>query len=309
MKKKSFLTASLLVIGLSAFAVAPTYTYNFNAETATAAAGTVAGITVAGANTATWGVVSNTTVTAPDVVSNCLKIYTGAITGAANLTKFPTNGTDATLIWKQYPTGTAETKVGFSLRASGTSTYSSTPGLMQGYFCDAWSSANVLKARVYKLTSAGITNLDAGGYVSGIATATIANNIPFWMKVTIVGNSTVTINVYCSSDSITWSPLQPNIIDDGTKAGAVLTTGSSQLVYGLGNVDNTYLLDNITYIDNAGATALEPTSVLSAKVVSEEYYTLTGGKVNAKNYELKGLYILKQKLSDGSLRTLKVLLK
>jgi len=224
------------------FTIVPsTKLYTFNDDVAGIAASTVDKLNVCVGNTGTFGVVSFTDAASTPVTSNCLKVYTNATTGVADL-QFPSDGKDAIVIWKQYITDiTKETKVGILLRASGTSSYAT--GLKEGYYCMAWYRPGIgIGGRVYRAHAAGLAGLDAG-YGSGTYYNTIANNVPFWVKATIIG---ATINMSYSLDSITWSPTQENIATGITYP--LLTSGSAQLVYGLGNVDNTYLLDNITFL-------------------------------------------------------------
>jgi len=268
MRKITFLSVSLL-IGLSAFATSP-ISYNFQSDVAGTAANTVKDLAIPSGSTGSYGVVSFTDVANPPKTSNCLKVYSTSGTGAADLTLFPSNGTNATLFWKMYVTADTESKVGFLLRGSGTGGYNSTAGLKQGYFVDAWyrGSSTGIGGRVYKSDATTLTALD-GGYGSGNYYTEVQTNFPLWFKVTIEGTTTVTINSSYSVDSLNWLPIQSNITD----SNAPFTSGSVQLVYGLGQPSNDYLIDNITYSDvvNTGISSpiLNP---INAYVVNDKLF-------------------------------------
>ncbi|HEY6913415.1 MAG TPA: hypothetical protein VI413_01975, partial [Paludibacter sp.] len=89
---------------------------------------------------------------------------------------------------------------------------------------------------------------------------------------------------------------------------APFTSGSTQLVWGLGvgNVD--FYVDNITFsgIESA-ATDTKDIFEDNASVVATEYYTITGQRVINHRNNLKGVFIVRYILSNGKVKTIKAL--
>ncbi|WP_243348364.1 hypothetical protein [Parabacteroides sp. FAFU027] len=306
MKKITLLTAALLV-GLTAFAETKiTYSFDNDVAGTTAITPPAANTSILTANGGTAGVVSYA---GNDMTSNCLKMYTGGVknlTGVLNLNSFPSNATDYSVIWKEYLSVASEAKFGVLLRGNNPSQDANTgyaPGIMEGYYVMAYINSQLqLAGRIYKTSAAaGLTRLDP--WNSSVYTISSIGT-PTWLKATVSGVSPVTISIACSTDSVAWNTL----LSFNDASATPYTSGSTQLVWGIAAQTNDYRLDNITYYSSSVPTGVEATKT-SPVVVSEEYYTLTGEKISHSLNDLRGLYILRQHLSDGTVQSSKVLLK
>ncbi|MDP4271701.1 MAG: hypothetical protein Q8909_16515 [Bacteroidota bacterium] len=308
MKKITLLTAALLV-GLTAFAETKiTYSFDNDVAGTTATTPPAANTSILTANGGTAGVVSYA---GNDKTSNCLKMYTGGVknlTGVLNLNSFPSNATDYSVIWKEYLSVASEAKFGVLLRGNNPSQDINTgyaPGIMEGYYVMAYIGSDLkLAGRIYKTSAAaGLTRLDSWGSSSVYSIS--STGIPTWLKATVSGVSPVTISIAYSTDSTAWNTLL-SFTDVSTNP---YTSGSTQLVWGIAAPTNDYRLDNITYYSSSVPTGVDTATKISPVVVSEEYYTLTGEKISRSVNDLRGMYILRQHLSDGTVQSSKVLLK
>jgi hypothetical protein len=128
---------------------------------------------------------------------------------------------------------------------------------------------------------------------------------PIWYRASVSGSSTVTLKFEYSTDSITW-----NAGTTSTDATApVFTAGGTQIIWGLGVGNLEFYLDNITFygIESATGTALKTLSKSNATVLSREYFTVTGIKVDERE-NMKGLFIVRNKMSDGTVTSAKILI-
>jgi hypothetical protein len=304
-------TQSLVLSGT----VAPqsiTGIYDFTSDAATYSAGTPPALntSVAQDNGATAGVVSYTD--ASSVTSNVLKPYSGGqrnATGVINLGLFSGKGADYSVTWKQYVAGGKDYKVGVLLRGDaskiGDASTGYVQGLMQGYLFIAYTKASGgSEFRIYKSTSSYNT-LSMQINNTSITTFTPTAGQPIWYRASVSGSSNVSLKLEYSTDNVNWNT--GATYNDNITPFAY---GSTQLVWGLnvGNVDFYY--DNITFTGTEAVTTwINPNQFTKdgLTVVSQEFYTVTGIRVNNYYNNLRGLYIVKSRMSDGSIISSKVL--
>ena len=221
----------LLFAPISIFSQDVTYTFDaggngeYNTGTSTWTNLTVAGGTATTTNTPGVTFSDNGTTNASYVLKS-----TGTVS--------PNNGcivsfdaipstTDQQVIFKEYLTSStnAQTKAGFTLRASGSSTYG--VGMKQGYFfrvshnTGTVSAMGTVQFSIYKIdaTSAtGSVNSTAAtipGYTLGSA---------LWVKATAIGS---TLTMYYSLNGTTWTQAV-------TKTDATYASGGVQAYWGMG---------------------------------------------------------------------------
>jgi len=284
--------------------------YDFSNDVATTWATTppARNISVGTGNLATGGVVSYTDATGK--TSNTFKPYTGNdrnATGIFNLNAFSNKSTDYSVTWKQTLGVVAGTdyKIGMVLRADPTkvgdaSTYYA-QGLMQGYVFIAYNVNGArTEFRTYRSTSSTSLFLLSNTSVNALMPAA---GQPIWYRASVTGSSNILLKFEYSTDSITWNA-GTTTTDSNTPA---FTAGGTQIIWGLavGNLD--FYLDNITFngIESATGTALKPVLQSNARIVSREYFTVTGIKVSERD-NLKGLFIVRNRMSDGTVTTEKV---
>jgi hypothetical protein len=287
--------------------------YDFSKDVATTWATTppAINVTVGAGNLATAGVASYTDATGK--TSNMFKPYTGNdrnATGVFNLNAFSKTSTDYTVTWKQVLNVVSATdyKIGMVLRADPTKVGDASnyyaQGIMQGYVFIAYNVNGArTEFRTYRSTSStSLTMLSNTTVSTLIPTA----GQPIWYRATVSGSSNVALKFEYSTDSITWNA-GTSSTDSNTPA---FTAGGTQIIWGLGVGNLDFYLDNITFygIESATGTALKPLISEDAIVVSRDIYTVTGIKV-AEQENLKGLFIIRNRMSDGTLRSSKVLLK
>lgn len=287
--------------------------YDFSNDVATTWATTppALNITVGTGNLATAGVVSYTDATGK--TSNMFKPFTGNdrnSTGIFNLNAFSKTSTDYSVTWKQCLGVVAATdyKIGIVLRADQTkvgngSTYYA-QGIMQGYVFIAYNVNGArTEFRTYRSTSS--TNLSMLSNTT-VSTLLPAAGQPIWYRASVSGSSTVILKLEYSTDSITWNA-GTTTTDSNVPA---FTSGGTQLIWGLGAGNLDFYLDNITFygIESATGTGLKTNVKSNATIVSREYFSITGLKVNEKD-NLKGLFIVRNRMSDGSVTSSKVYFK
>lgn len=286
--------------------------YDFSKDVATKWATTppAINVTVGAGNLATGGVVSYTDATGK--TSNMLKPYTGNdrnATGIFNLNAFSKTSTDYSVTWKQVLNVVSATdyKVGMVLRADpskvGDATTYYAQGIMQGYVFIAYNVNGArTEFRTYRSTSSTSLSMLSNTTVSTLIPAA---GQPVWYRATVSGSSNVALKFEYSTDSITWNA-GTSSTDSNLPA---FTAGGTQVIWGLGVGNLDFFLDNITFygIESATGTVLKPLTRDDATVVSREIYTLTGIRVPDQE-NLKGLFIVRNRMSDGSLRSSKVLL-
>lgn len=205
--------------------------YHFDSDTATTVAtNPPALITTLKAGTA--GVVSFTD--AQGNTSNAFRAYSNGTvnaTGVVDLDLFASTA-NYNVTWKEYAGSTGSRK-GILLRGAGSSTYAA--GMKQGYLFRTENNSNgTVTLQSFIVNSSGITPQTT--YNSSF---TIAANSPAWYRATAYGN---TLKFECSSDSITW--------EGGTATGFTDNTygnGTTQLLWGFGVNNFSWLVDNITY--------------------------------------------------------------
>jgi hypothetical protein len=287
-----------------------TKTYDFNSDAATTIATTPAALNTAisADNGATAGVVSLTDAT--NITSNVLKPYSGGnrnATGVIDLNSFSSTSTDYSVVWKEFVTAAKDYKVGVLVRGDATKKGDATTGyvqgIMQGYLFIAYSKASGgSEFRIYKSTSA-LNSLSMLVNNTAATTLSPATNQPLWYRASVSGTSSVTLKFEYSTDSITWRAGA-----SFSDTAAPFTSGSTQLVWGLGvgNVD--FYVDNITFsgIESA-ATNTKDIFEDNASVVATEYYTITGQRVINHRNNLKGVFIVRYILSNGKVKTIKAL--
>lgn len=205
--------------------------YNFENDTAGTSAGNPPAYAV-NLHSGTAGVVAFTD--GNGLKSNVFKTYSnGSIngTGVADLDLFASTS-DYSVTWKEYA-GSAGGKKGILLRANGSSAYAA--GMKQGYLFTTQNNAdNTVTLTPYIAGSSGISPETA--YTSSFS---VAGNKPVWYRATAIGNE---LKFECSSDSITWEGGSTTAFTDNTYAG-----GTSQLLWGFGSANFSWMIDNITF--------------------------------------------------------------
>jgi len=175
---------------------------------------------------------------------------------------------------------------------------------MQCYVFIAYNvNAARTEFRTYRSTSS--TSLAMLSNTS-VSTLMPAAGQPIWYRASVTGSSNVALKFEYSTDSITW-----NAGTSTTDANLpAFTSGGTQIIWGLGVGNLDFYLDNITFygIESVTGTGLSPNVKNNSTVVSREYFTVTGIRVNEKD-NLKGLFIVRNHLSDGSVSSSKVLFK
>lgn len=292
-----------------------TQMYDFTGDAASTTATTppATNITVGNTCTATGGVVSLTE--ASGYTSNMFKPYSAGqrnSSGAFNLDLFSTTATDYSVTWKQVLGTLSDSKVGMLLRgnASNVSTSSTVgyvQGLMPGYLFIAYyaSSGPTIDFRIYKSTSStSLTGLKMWNALSVSLTA----KQPLWLRASVSGTSSVTLKFEYSTDSVTWKTGSTY-----TDANSTIDSGSTQIAWGLGATNLDFYLDDIVFsgITNDATTDMNAPiqSESDAKVVSSEYYTIMGQEVSSNRENLHGLYIVRCRMSDGTIMSKKLFLK
>jgi hypothetical protein len=289
--------------------------YNFTNDVATTYATTPPALnaTIGQNNGATAGVVSYTDATS--ITSNTLKPYSGGkrnLTGTINLGLFSSKSTDYSVTWKQCLGSTgADRKVGVLLRGDATKIGDDATGyvqgMMQGYVFIVYSkSGGGSEFRIYRSTSTfNALDMKVNG---GIATLTPSAGQPVWYRASVSGNAPVNLKFEYSTDSITWTTASSY-----SESIASFNSGSTQFIWGLGAGDTNFYVDNITFSgieDPTGGTAeMRQNGLDDLTVVSTEYYSVAGIKISNSLNNLKGLYIVRKLMSDGSIRSSKILVK
>lgn len=288
--------------------------YDFESDAASSVARTPPAtyVTVGKDNTTKAGVVAYTDQS--QTVSNKLKIYSCTSrknSGVLNLTKFKNKSTDYSVTWKMCLTSSTESyKNGVILRGDttqiGTTTTGYTPGVMSGYAFVAYNNhgSGTTEFRIYKsdvkasqeltmLANAGTSSLNqlAGQSV--------------WYRATVSGSSSATLFFEYSTDGATWVKGA-----SATDAGGSFKAGATQLFWGLDAAASGFMYDDIRFdgISNDPILAVPQITITSEECISEVYYNLSGQQVIFSN-NLKGIYLVKRILADGSVVTEKILLK
>jgi len=231
-------------------------------------------------------------------------------TGIFNLNAFSNKSTDYSVTWKQCLGVVAATdyKVGMVLRADPSkvgdaSTYYA-QGIMQGYVFIAYNvNATRTEFRTYRSTSSTSLTMLTN---TSVSTLMPTAGQPIWYRASVSGSSNVALKFEYSTDSITWNA-GTSATDSNLPA---FTSGGTQIIWGLGVGNLDFYLDNITFygIESATGTGIKPVKYSNATVVSTAYYTVTGIRVNERD-TMKGLFIIKEQMSDGSVISKKVFIK
>jgi hypothetical protein len=292
--------------------------YDFSDDVAKTAASTPPALntTIGTNNGATAGVVSFTDT--EDVTSNMLRAYSGGArnsTGVVNLDLFSKTSTDYSVTWKQCVGSTSiDYKVGVLLRgdttAVGTSSTGYVQGLMNGYLFIVYTASTLSQSqfRIYKSTSSTSLSVLSNTTVSTLLPSV---NQPIWYRATVSGSSTISLKLEYSTDSITWN--SGTSTSDGLSP--MFTSGATQIVWGLGAASFSFYLDNITFYgvesesSDSTTAGIEESNIDTPTVISREYYTITGIKVGNRLNNMKGLFIMKCLMSDGTTTASKIFLK
>jgi beta-galactosidase len=278
-------------------------------------------MTIGKGNSATAGVVSYTD--ANGLSSNVFKPYGGGSqsngTAAINLDLFTKESTNYSVTWKQYITSSADYKIGILLRGDtaniGTSSTGYALGMMYGYLFIAYNNAgsNKTEFRIYKPTSS--TSMS---WLSNVSVDALFPAIrkPMWYRASVSGSAPVVLKFeYSTDNATTWKTATS--YSDGD---ASFLSGATQIVWGLGSNSTGFYLDDIRFEgktfagENTSSTIDTGTGIPvvngnAVTVVSEEYYTIMGCKVSSDSRYLKGLYIVRYIMSDGSAKSKKKYIK
>lgn len=170
--------------------------------------------------------------------SNSFKTYSAGATngtGVADLDLFPPLATDYYVVWKEY-FGSTGAKNGILLRGTGSNgSCAYATGMKQGYLCTVENNKdNTVTLKTYLADAAGIT--EKTSYTTSFQ---ILSNKPSWYRALVVGSNVI---FECSGDSTTWVGSSSTAFTDGT-----YTSGSTQLLWGFGSNNLSWVADNIAY--------------------------------------------------------------
>jgi hypothetical protein len=272
-------------------------------------------------NGATAGVVSYTD--ANSTTSNMFRAYSSGErngTGVVDLGLFPTTSTDYSITWKQcVGTSAKDYKVGVLLRGGNTVATTTTgyvAGMRQGYLFIVYTANGATtphtEFRIYNSSSATslstLVNMSVSALTPGVQT-------PIWYRASVSGTSPAVLKLEYSTNNSTWTT--GATYSDTT---ALYTNGATQVAWGLAAGNWDFYLDDISYYassaqksaavtnnddtDNSSKSAV--ISKENATIVSKEYFTLTGQKVYNVDRQ-RGIFIVRNHMSDGSVTTSKIL--
>jgi hypothetical protein len=283
--------------------------YDFTNDVATTGATNppAENISIGAGNPATAGVVSYTD--NQSITSNCLTKYSGgegSTAGVLNLDLFPKEATNYSITWKQMIANVSlDSKHGVLLRGDATMAGGYAPGLKQGYVFIVYNkTSGGSEFRIYKSTPAASLSMLTNAAAS---TLVITTGQPVWYRASVSGTNPVTLKFEYSTNNSAW-----NTVANYADSSSPLQGGSSQIVWGLATANHTVRMDDIEFhgiaLDETPTNVSKP-SADNNFVVHEEYYNLNGQKMDSRIHKTKGLYILKQLMSDGTYMTTKVLVK
>lgn len=284
--------------------------YDFSKDVAGTSATTPPALntTVGSGNTATAGILSYKD--ANNKTSNVLMPYSVGprnATGVIDLNLFSRKSTDYSVTWKQYVSAIGKDyKAGVLLRGDtaniGDASNGYVQGLMNGYLFIAYTTTGRTEFRIYKSTLSTSLSMSVN---TSIATLTPTAGQPVWYRATASGTSSVSLKFEYSTDSITW-----NTGSTTTDTTSPFTSGATQVVWGLGVSNVDFYLDNITFTGVESIlgtpTGIEQPINSNLTIISKEYYTFSGVKINNPETKLKGLYIMRCRMSDGSVTSSKI---
>lgn len=287
--------------------------YDFNADVAgtTASNPPAANITVAPANSTTAGVVSYTDKL--NVTSNAFKVYSAgqrSATGAVDLNLFPKEATNYSVTWKQCITDIAtDAKYGVLLRGDasiyGTASTGYAQGLRQGYLFIVYNKANgSAEFRIYKSTASTSLDMKANVPVSSLV---LTSGQPVYYRASVEGVNPVALKFEYSTNNSTWTTAAS--YSDVTSPFA---NGSTQLVWGLAAANFTVAIDDVIFYgisNDISSTAIESDVADGVIVISEEYYNLNGQRIRHIDNHIKGIFIVRSLMSDGTYRSRKEIVK
>lgn len=258
--------------------------YDFSKDVATvsAATGTTPALNITNGlgNTATAGVVSYTD--ADQITSNRFRAYSGGqknATGAMNLNLFPSDAGNYSVTWKQnIGSSDMDYKVGVLLRGTnpaGDASNGYVQGLLNGYVFLAYTANGAAtkhsEFRIYRSTMA--TSLNTLVNNSDNSLVPLAGQ-SVWYRASVSGVAPVALKLEYSTDSLNW-------ITGATASDAgstPFTTGSTQLIWGLGAANYNFYVDNITFKEGSGTLPVSLTS-FNAKIQDAKallgWYTLS----------------------------------
>jgi hypothetical protein len=303
------LTSSVDVSG-EVLAIPFSKKYDFTNDVASTLASNppAANIAMGIGNTATAGVVSYTD--NQSVTSNCFKPYTGGQrngTGVVDLSLFPQEATNYSVTWKQCKANvTTETKFGVLLRGDasifGGTTTGYVDGIRQGYVFIVYNNATGTAFRIYKSTLATTLNMVANNSVALVVTA----DQPVWYRASVSGTNPVTLKFEYSTNNVNWTSAATT-----TDSSTPFQIGSTQVVWGLATDNSSVRMDDVEFygIANDNTTSVIDATKDQPVVVSKEYYNLNGQRIRVLDSNNKGIFIIKQLMSDGTVLTEKVLVK
>lgn len=292
------------------------YIYDFTADVASNSPQTppAKNITVGEGNSATGGVVSFQD--SEGQSSNMFKPYAGGqrnATGVMNLNLFPQKATDYSVTWKQYLGTLSESKIGVLLRGdtekTGDASTGYVQGIMQGYLFIAYTVPSArTDFRIYRSTGT-YNSLELLVNTTAAGLKPTAGQ-PVWFRASVSGSSGANLLFEYSTDGITWYTGASTKDEKRPR----YESGATQIVWGLaaGNLD--FYLDDIAFdgfSEDSGLTSIDVNNLDKDKqVLAEEYYTIMGQRVyNTSKHNLKGFYIVKSIMSDGSFESRKVYFK
>lgn len=266
-------------------------------------------------NNATAGVVSYTDGTG--TTSNVLKPYGGgqfSSTGVLNMDLFTNRATDYSVTWKLC-TGADNYKIGVLLRGDpenvGDEISGYVQGIMHGYlFIVQYDRKNSkTKLRIHR-SGDTFHSLTSNFKEVTIKDFSPAAGQPVWYRASVSGTTSVSLSLEYSTDNITWKSGA-----SCTDAAGFYQQGATQFIWGLGDNKLDFYVDDIEF---NGLRAAEDGEVgiesipadNDVQVVKEEYYNVMGLRIyNPDKSKLKGFYIVRSTMSDGTIHSKKVYFK
>ena len=244
--------------------------------------------------------------------SKMLRVYSAQSangTGVLNLDKFTRKATDYSVTWRQVQMVNASYKTGVILRADtamvGDAGQGYTPGIMGGYYMNVQTDGKTASFRVYESTDSKQLNNVASVTIDDFP---VSPRQSVWYRASVSGSSLVKLKIEYSTDGgVTW---KEGI--SATQEGGRFQSGATQFVWGLASSQGNFLVDDITFegitYDESMTTGIRMLPDGKAVVEREEYFDLSGRRV-VPGRGTKGLVIRRSYLSDGTVKTDKLLME
>lgn len=178
--------------------------------------------------------------------NKALKIYDNSNrngSGALDLTRFTSQSTDYSVMWKQRNQTTSEYKVGVLLRGGnvvGTSSQGYAQGFREGYvfIVNNTPRSSTTSFRIYKSN----TSTQLSTLVNKASSFNPVQNDAVWYRASVSGWPLVTLLLEYSTDGEHWTTGAST-----TDAAGTFRQGATQLVWGLAAQRGQFLVDDVTF--------------------------------------------------------------